>query len=161
MGAVFVATREPGRGITILREGDAAPDFTLTSTAGRTVRLSDLRGKVVLVHFWATWCPPCVEEYPLVEQLAAVFAGADFEILAVSVDDQGADAVAPFLKRNRLTMPVLLNPDRSVANRYGTYKFPESYLIDRAGRVRHKVIGARDWTVPVNRRLIQDLLAER
>src|SRR5512144_790820 len=115
----------------IITNGDPAPDFRLTSTDGRTISLADLRGKVVMVHFWATWCPPCVEEIPSLDRLNRSLGGQDFAVLAVSVDEGGAPAVSDFLKRQGLTLPVLLNPDRSVATSYGTLRFPETYLIDR------------------------------
>jgi peroxiredoxin len=160
-GLLFFAGRQRGGRHAVMQEGDQAPDFRLTALDGRTVSLSALRGKVVMVHFWATWCPPCVEEMPTLERLYRAMFGQEFELLAVSVDEGGAPAVGAFLKKNRLTLPVLLNPDRSVAALYGTLKFPETYLVDREGFVRKKIIGAADWTRPEAIGLIAELMKKK
>ncbi len=145
----------------IITTGDRAPDFTLPAPNGRSVSLSDFNGKVVMVHFWATWCPPCVEELPTLATLNESMAGKDFEMLAVSVDEGGADAVTSFMHRNNLNIPVLLDSDRATASRYGTYKFPETYILDRQGIVRYKAIGSRDWRDPVALQMLQKLIASR
>ncbi len=150
-----------GRQPKLVRVGDASPDFRLQGLDGRSVSLSELRGKVVMVHFWATWCPPCVEEIPSIDRLSRSLPGDDFEVLAVSVDEGAGDAVRSFLQRNGLSLPVLLNPDRSVAGRYGTFKFPETYLVDRSGIVRYKVIGAANWDNPDAIRTIKALIAQK
>ncbi len=147
------------RGSKIIQEGDAAPGFQLTSLDGKQISLSDFRGKIVMVHFWATWCPPCVEEIPTLDRLYHNLADKDFVLLAVSVDEGGAGAVSSFLQRNRLTLPVLLDPSHSVSSLYGTFKFPETYLVDRNGKVRYKVIGPQDWTAPESIRVISDMIA--
>ncbi len=157
-GLVLFST---GRQPKLIHTGDAAPDFRLPALDGRSVSLSELRGKVVMIHFWATWCPPCVEEMPSIDRLSRSFVGQDFEVLAVSVDEGGEAVVKAFLQRNGLALPVLLNADRSVAGSYGTFKFPETYLVDRSGIVRHKVIGATNWDDPEAVRMIRDLLAKK
>jgi peroxiredoxin len=155
---LFIVAKEGPRGVKIIGEGDRAPEFRLPALDGKQVGLADYRGKVVMVHFWATWCPPCVEEIPTLERLYRGLFGKDFALLAVSVDEGGVDAVNSFMQRNRLSLPVLLDPGRSVAGLYGTFKFPETYLIDRNGIVRYKVIGPRDWTVPANVDIIRDIV---
>ncbi len=159
--AVYFITREKGQEVRIIGVADKAPEFSLPAVDGKPISLSGYRGKVVMVHFWATWCPPCVEEMPTLDALYRSLQGKDFEILAVSVDERGVDAVVPFLSKNRLGLPALLDPQRSIASLYGTYKFPETYLVDREGVVRHKVIGARDWSVPANVNILQDLIENR
>ncbi len=159
--SLFVLVKGSPRGAKIIGEGDVAPDFRLTSLDGRQVNLFDYRGKVVMLHFWATWCPPCVEEIPTIDRLFRGSSGKDFEILAVSVDEGGADAVGAFLSRTRLTLPVLLDPRHDVSSLYGTFKFPETYLIDRQGVVRYKVIGPRDWSSPDGADVITGLLAQK
>jgi peroxiredoxin len=144
-------------GRKIISNGDRAPEFRLQALDGRVVSLSDFRGKVVMVHFWATWCPPCVDELPTIEKLHRTIADKDFQLLAVSVDD-GAPEVAAFLKKNKMDLPVLLDPGRKTAGHYGTYKFPETYIVDRQGVVRLKVIGPRDWSIPANVKLVRDAL---
>jgi peroxiredoxin len=161
VGALFFVGQNSGQRTRIIREGDRAPEFRLSSLDGKAVDLSSSRGKVVMVHFWATWCPPCVEELPTLERLYTEYAGKDLEILAVSVDEGGAGAVVPFLRKNGFSLPVLLNPDQSVSKAYGTFKFPETYLVDREGIVRKKVIGAVDWMSPSAREIIQAMLGKK
>jgi peroxiredoxin len=152
-----VMNKKPGAH-KIIANGDVAPDFTLPILTGQQMRLADLKGKVVMVHFWATWCPPCVDEVPSLARLQQKLAGTDFVMLAVSVDDNAA-VVSSFLRKNNLNLPVLMNPDKSVASRYGTFKFPETYILDRQGVVRFKAIGPRNWDDPNALLLIKEMLA--
>ncbi len=160
VAAFLILNQRQGQKNKLIKEGDRAPAFELTSVDHRQINLPDYRGRVVLVHFWATWCPPCVEEMPNLERLYRMLSGRDFEILAVSVDEGGEDAVRSFLKKSPASFPVLLNPGGSVAGQYGTFKFPETYVVDRQGVVRYKVIGAMDWTKPETitalRRLVEE-----
>ena len=160
IAAVVLFAGRQGGGPKLVRVGDAAPDFRLQTLDGRSVSLAELKGKVVMVHFWATWCPPCVEEIPSLDRLSRSLAGQDVAVLAVSVDEGGAAAVSAFLERQGLTLPVLLNPDRSVATSYGTLKFPETYLLDRGGVVRYKIIGAANWDSPDAVKTIRELMAK-
>jgi len=141
----------------IVGVGDRAPELRLQSVDGRTVSLSDLRGKVVLVHFWATWCPPCVEEIPTLERFSKQVFGSDIEVLAISVDDS-ADALKTFLDTKKVHLPVLRDPGGKAAAGYGTVKFPETYVVGRDGMVRYKVIGPMDWSVPANVATVRSLL---
>jgi len=147
-------SRETGKVIGV---GDRAPDFTLAGLDGKQVKLSDLRGRIVVVHFWATWCPPCVEELPSVDALSRALPSRDFQILAVSVDQGGAQAVSSFLQRNRLALPALLDSDHAVASQYGTFKFPETYVVGRDGVVKYKVIGPADWNNPATLQALQQM----
>ena len=158
---LFLFAKEGSRGTKIIHEGDLAPEFRLQALDGSTVNLADFRGKVVMVHFWATWCPPCVEEMPMLEQLYRSLGSTDFKILAVSVDEGGAGAVAEFMQRNGLSLPALLDPGKSVAGLYGTFKFPETYILDRRGVVKYKAIGPRNWTAPANMTAIRELIEAR
>ncbi len=124
--------------------GNEAPDFKLRDYAGREVQLSSLRGRVVMVNFWATWCPTCVVEMKSLEQLTVAEKGRPFTLLAVSVDENW-DAVRNFFAQGT-PLTVLLDPQKSVPPRYGTEKFPETFLIDRDGRVRYYVISDRNWS---------------
>ncbi len=155
--ALFIAgwfVMDRGTGSKIITRGDRAPEFHLKTIDGGSVSLADLRGKVVMVHFWATWCPPCVGELPTLDRLYRTLTGKDFMMLAVSVDEGGAGAVAPFMKQNKLSLPVLLDPGGEVARLYGTFKFPETYIVDRNGVVRFKAIGPRDWTDPESLQIV-------
>jgi len=161
VGALFFLGQNSGQRTRIIREGDRAPEFSVTSLDGKPVSLSSFRGKVVMVHFWATWCPPCVEELPTLERLYRSSFGKDLDILAVSVDEGGAGAVVPFMQKNRFALPIVLNPDQSVSKAYGTFKFPETYLVDRDGIVRKKVIGPADWMSPAAQQVIQAMLEKK
>ena len=156
---LFVFSKAP-KGTKIIKEGDQAPEFTLKSMDGKSVNLSQFRGKAVMVHFWATWCPPCVDEIPTLEKLYRTLMGSNFEMLAISVDD-GGDAVRSFMQRNKLSLPVFLDPGKSVSASYGTFKFPETYILDRNGRVRYKMIGPANWDDPAAVKALQELAAEK
>jgi peroxiredoxin len=125
--------------------GYEAADFTLPDLQGKPVRLSDLRGKIVFLNLWATWCPPCRVEMPGMERLYRQLAGRDFAMLAVAEDTGGANAVAPFVREQRLTFPVLLDPDATLSPRYGATGYPETFIIDRSGRVVNHTIGPAEW----------------
>lgn len=124
-----------------------APDFTVTDLAGKPVKLSDFRGKAVFVNFWASWCTPCRDEMPSLTQLTRSLHPDDVVFLAVSIDED-EDAMKKFLE----TQPeprgyvVLRDKDSAVANAWGTFKLPESYLIDREGTLVYKFTGPRDWS---------------
>ena len=127
------------------RIGNAAPDFTLTDSQ-RTVALSQFRGKPVLLNFWATWCPPCVEEMPSLIQLHKEL-GDKVTILAVSEDaDDGA--YKQFVRDHNVDLLTVRDVRQDTNEVYGTFKFPETYVIDRNGKIVRKFIGATDWTSP-------------
>lgn len=127
------------------RVGNPAPDFTLPSLVGNPVRLSNYRGKVVFLNFWATWCPPCREEMPSMESLYQRLKGRDFEMLAVSIDTKGADRVQSFVATYALTFPVLLDPNKKIYRLYGLTGVPETFIIGKNGDIMLKTIGPRDW----------------
>jgi peroxiredoxin len=128
------------------RIGTAAPDFTVQD-ADRKVTLSELRGKVVVLNFWATWCPPCVEEMPSLVQMQQRMKNKGVEVLAVSVDAD-ENAYHKFLKDHGIDLLTVRDADQKSNNLYGSFKFPETYIIDRNGVVRRKFIGAIDWNTP-------------
>jgi len=125
--------------------GEQAPEFGLASDDGRSVHLKDFRGQLVVLNFWATWCPPCVEEMPSLNRFHQRFAGRGVVVLGVSVDED-RQAYQEFLQKTGVKFLNLRDPDRKVSRLYGTFKYPETYLIDRQGRVVQKVIGQTDWT---------------
>lgn len=143
--AYFLYFRE---GPERVRVGDPAPSLTLPARNGKAISLQDLRGRAVLINFWATWCPPCREEMPSLERLKTRFDGKNFELLAVSVDEEGGPAIDRFLKKVPVTMTILLDPQGETAARYGTYRLPESFLIDKNGILVKRYLGPRDWTDP-------------
>ncbi len=136
-----------------------APSFRLPSRGGGQLELSKLRGKLVLVNFWATWCPPCRDEMPSLEKLAASLEPGSFEIVAVSVDESWAP-VEKFLSP-RTPFQVALDDGARTSRLYGTSKFPESYLVDAEGNLRLKFVGPRQWDDPNMVRLLESLGARR
>ena len=135
-----------------------APGFALQDYAGREISLSSLKGRVVLVNFWATWCPPCVAEVGSLERLTQLEKNKPFSLLAVSVDDSWDTVRGFFPKGTPLT--VLLDSDKKSPARYGTQKFPETFIIDREGKVRFFVVSDRDWAAPDIKACIDALVDE-
>ena len=126
--------------------GSAAPDFTVQDS-DRSLKLSDFRGQIVVLNFWATWCPPCVEEMPSLVEMQRRMQAKGITVVAISVDvDQGA--YNQFLKDHYVNLLTVRDPDQNSNRLYGTFKFPETYIIDRSGVMRRKFIGAIDWTAP-------------
>ncbi|WP_243370658.1 TlpA disulfide reductase family protein [Geotalea sp. SG265] len=129
-------------------EGKAAPDFTLQDLSGRQVQLSQFKGKVVFLNFWATWCPPCREEIPSMMKLNRDMAGKPFQMLAVSIDEGGKGAVENFFGKSGMMLPALLDTDNAVSKRYGTTGVPETFVLDKNGMIVKKVVGGMDWSDP-------------
>ncbi len=150
--------RPVGEGIPQLN--DEAPNFLLKDSEGFNVSLDQFRGKVVLLNFWATWCGPCKIEMPAMERLYRSFTRKEFEILAVSTDAQGAAVTRPFQREIGFTFPVLHDADFRIGLRYGARTLPMTFLIDKKGIIRKRIPGARDWSAPEGRRLVESLLQE-
>jgi len=139
--------------------GRLAPDFSLPTLSGSgDVSLASLRGHVVLINFWATWCKPCENEMPAMQRLYEALAPQGLELLAVSVDS-GRKEVVAFKKRLGLGFPILLDPGKRAAARYQSDRFPESFLIDRRGILVERYIGSRAWDAPAYIHRIQRLLS--
>lgn len=128
-------------------EGDRAPGFSVTDDQGVGVSLDDYGGKVVLLNFWATWCPPCVQEMPSLDAIYRELRDRGFVVVGISVDED-AGQYSAFLDSSGVTFPTVRDPERTVSVRYGTMKYPESYLISREGRVLRKYVGPEDWRRP-------------
>lgn len=128
------------------RIGSAAPDFTIQDS-DRKVTLTDLHGKIVVLNFWATWCPPCVQEMPSLVQLQKKLSDRGVTVLAVSVDAD-ENAYHKFIVDHKVDLLTVRDAAQKTNNLYGTFKFPETYIIDRKGVVRRKFIGAVDWNQP-------------
>jgi len=123
--------------------GRPAGDFAFEMN-GKPARLSELRGKIVVVNFWATWCPPCIEELPSLKRLHARLQPLGGMVLGVSVDeDEGA--YNRFLTEHSVSFPTYRDPSRTIARAYGTEKYPETYIIGRDGKLLRKIVGPQDW----------------
>lgn len=139
-------------------EAFIAPEFTVPSLTGGAVKLSNYRGKVVFINFWATWCATCKVEMPSMEKLYQRFKDRGFEMLTISVD-KDRSLIEPFMKEYALTFPVLLDPDSQVAKRkYKTTGVPETFIVNREGIIVHKAIGPRDWATEETLAAFEELL---
>ena len=141
------------RGAKPSRIGKAAPDFTVGDSA-KSVRLADYRGKIVMVNFWASWCGPCIQETPAL--VALHHERPDIAILGISIDEDPG-AYRRFLERFHVDYTTVLDPDQTVAKKYGADGWPETYIIDRSGILRRKVWGDPDWSSPEIRAFLQGL----
>lgn len=131
-------------------EGEIAPDFTLSDLNGKPVKLSDYKGKIVFLNFWATWCKPCEEEMPSMQELHIALKDKDFQILAVSIDSGDKNTVESFVKKYELTFQVLHDKNGKIKEIYKTTGVPETFIIDQKGVIAEKVIGPRDWSKQSN-----------
>lgn len=122
-----------------------APNFSLPDLKGQMIELKNYRGKVVFINFWATWCLTCEEEMPSMERLYQMFKGKPFEMLTISIDKEGENAINDYLEKFGLTFPVLLDPKSNVAELYRTTGVPETFIIDKNGFIYHKSVGPRKW----------------
>ncbi len=141
------AGRAKGRAVKVV-EGSMAPDFEAKDLAGKEVKLSDLRGKVVLVNFWATWCPPCREEIPSMMMLNQSMAGKPFQMIALSIDEGGKAAIEQFFAKSGQSLPAYLDGEQKVAGRYGITGVPETFVVDKKGVILKKIVGGMDWSSP-------------
>jgi peroxiredoxin len=133
--------------------GQVAPDFTV-SDGTSTIHLADYRGKIVLINFWATWCPPCVQEMPGLIELH--HDRPDLAILAVSIDED-EDAYKSYIGRRHIDLLSVRDPNQTAAKLYRTEAWPETYIIDRKGVIRRKVVGDPDWSNPEIRAYLSSL----
>lgn len=138
-----------------------APDFTLPDLNGTQVSLSHYKGKVVLLNFWATWCPPCRLEMPTMEEAYRNYKTKGFEVVAVSVDAGPKSAIQHFLQELDLSFQVLRDPHMETLRTFRSSALPTTVVIDRRGIIRWRELGYRDWTDPESTKLIKDLLGER
>jgi peroxiredoxin len=139
--------------------GQPLASFTLPDLQGHSVQLSALRGNVVFINVWATWCPPCVEEMPAIQRLYERMQPRGLRVVTISVDALGAQVVVPFMHKYQLTFPALLDPQGTVERLYHTAGVPESFIVDKQGRLVEKIVGPRDWTHPQMLALFERLLA--
>jgi peroxiredoxin len=139
LAGCYSGTRPP-------RIGTTPPDFSVQDS-DRRISLNQLHGKVVVLNFWATWCPPCVEEMPSLVQMQQRMKDKGIAVLAVSVDVD-EDAYHKFLKDYKVNLLTVRDPSHKSSDLYGTFKYPETYIIDRNGTLRRKFIGPVDWNTP-------------
>ncbi len=130
---------------TIVSVGDTAPDFTITTDSGRTISTSSFGGKLLVLNFWATWCAPCVQELPSLDQFQRNLAGSGVVVLGISVD-KDEKAYRDFLSKAKVSFLTARDPSNKINAEFGTFKYPETYIIDAEGKVVQKIIGQENWT---------------
>src|SRR5208337_2657966 len=153
-GTAYFALRQ--RQARPLAIGDSALDFSVPAFPSGSLHLESYHGQIVVLNFWATWCPPCVEETPSLEQFAEKMRDRGVIVVSVSVDED-QKALQDFIQKNHISYPVGRDPDRALAARYGTYQFPETYILDRRGLIAEKVANAIDWDDPRIQNFVLDL----
>ena len=137
--------------------GDAAPDFTITTDDGKTISTANFGGRLLVLNFWATWCPPCIEEWPSLNHFAANMKNAGVVVLAISVD-KDPKVYRSFLARSKPTLLTARDPAAKINADFGTFKYPETYVIDAQGKVLRKYISSQPWDDPNMIGDIQSLL---
>jgi cytochrome c biogenesis protein CcmG/thiol:disulfide interchange protein DsbE len=140
VGVIFMTLHEH-----IVQVDDTAPDFSITSDDGRTITRASFGGKLLVLNFWATWCPTCIEELPSLDEFQREFASSGVVVLGVSVD-KDAKAYKRFLDRARVSFSTARDPENKISAEYGTYQFPESYIINSDGKVLMKIVSSTNWT---------------
>lgn len=129
----------------VVKAGDAAPAFSIKTDEGKTVTARDFGGKLLILNFWATWCTPCVQEVPSLDNLERTLGPKGLVVLGVSVD-KDQKAYQEFLNRFHVSYLTAMDPSQSINTKYGTVQFPESYLIDQSGHVVEKIVGEANWS---------------
>ncbi|MCG8683802.1 MAG: TlpA family protein disulfide reductase [Desulfobacterales bacterium] len=150
----FFACSEKPVGLVI---GEPAPDFTLVDAKGKSWTLSDLKGQVVFINFWATWCPPCLQEMPSMQKLFNLVPKDKFKMLAVLNNDKMA--LGQFIATQKhLTMPILDDSKNFVGSKYSLTGLPETFIVDKHGILREKFIGPEQWNAPEHVQMIMSYI---
>ena len=155
--AVFVAVAWPAAATD---GSPPAPAFTLTSRAGKPVSLADLKGQVVMINFWASWCGPCRQEFPALDEMYKKYKPMGFEMVGINVESEKSDA-EKFLGATPVSFPILFDPDNKVSGTYGVSAMPTTFLVDRQGRLRwqHRAYKAGDEALYIEQ--IRAMLREK
>lgn len=156
--AFFIVRHQYSPRITTV--GSIAPDIELIDINKNTLKLSELKGSVVFINFWATWCESCIDELPSIERLFLQLSrNPKFKLITILYKDDGY-SISGYMKENGYTFPVYLNPDGSAAKYFGITGVPETFIIDKKGILRKKIIGPADWDSPLAIEALQNLLNE-
>lgn len=133
--------------VHITNAGDTAPNFSIVTEHGKTLTRSDFGGKLLVLNFWASWCPPCITELPSLNQFATEYASQGVVVLGVSID-KNEHLYKNFLAQRQVAFDTARDPEANISASYGTFQIPETYIIDRNGKVLEKVISNMDWMDP-------------
>jgi len=141
--------KDTAKKVEVAAEMSPAPDVSVVSISnGSTLKLTDLKGKVVFLNFWATWCPPCREEIPSMMKLNRTMAGKPFQMVAISIDEGGKPAIESFFKESGFSLPAYLDASGASSKSYGITGVPETFIIDKKGILVKKIIGGFAWDSP-------------
>lgn len=141
----------------VVNAGDSAPRFSVVTEEGKTVTPTSFGGKLLVVNYWASWCEPCILETPSLEEFQRTFANRGVVVLGISMDTN-EKRYKEFLSQYRINFPTARDPSADIASSYGTFQFPESYIIDPSGKVVEKIINAQNWMDPQFVAKIQKML---
>lgn len=146
----------------LVTEGLEVPAFSLPTLDGETITLTEQRGKVLLINLWATWCPACIEEMPSMERLYQDLKKRDvpFDMLAINIDSSNVAELKQFARKMNITFPILYDRSKNVPYLFKSIGIPETYIVDKKGVIRKKIIGGYDWDREDTRQLIEELLKE-
>jgi cytochrome c biogenesis protein CcmG, thiol:disulfide interchange protein DsbE len=142
---------------TIIEKNDTAPKFSIATDQGPTVGRNDFKGKLLVLNFWASWCQPCLEEWPSLNEFARRYKDKGVTVLAVSVD-RNEKRYRDFLARNKPEFLTARDPDTNISASYGTFAYPETYIINQQGKVVYKIAQGQNWTDPAFLNYFQSLL---
>jgi cytochrome c biogenesis protein CcmG, thiol:disulfide interchange protein DsbE len=140
---IVAGTLEP----PVVNAGDTAPKFSVVTEDGKTITPSNFGGKLLVLNFWASWCEPCIAETPSLNEFSQIFADKGVVVLGVSTD-RNEKLYKDFLRRYRIGFETSRDPDANISSSYGTFLFPDSYIIDPNGKVIEKIINAQNWLDP-------------
>jgi peroxiredoxin len=141
---------------TSAKEGGPAPEFTIRTDDGRQVSAKDFGGKVLVLNFWASWCPPCIQEIPSLSQFQKRFQNSGVKVVAISID-KNAQRYREFLRKLPVSFETAWDPSGDISAKYGTYQIPETYII-KDGRVMRKFANSADWNSPDVNEYVKSLL---
>ena len=141
----------------IVDQGDIAPNFSVTTDSGTRISPASFGGKLLVLNFWGTWCAPCVEEVPSLSEFSRRYANQGVVVLGISVD-RNEKLYRDFVRRNKVAFQTARDPEAQISGSYGTFKYPETYIIDQKGKVIQKIIGPQNWTDPAYLNYFQSLL---
>lgn len=149
---VALGVREP----RVIEAGDTAPDFTITTDQGQKISPTNFGGRVLVLHFWASWCGPCIEEAPALNDFTRKVAGSGVVVVGLSIDSK-EEAYKRFIQKYQVAFQTARDPDSNISASYGTFKVPETYIIDRSGKVVQKIIAEGNWTDPAMVNFVKSL----
>ena len=159
VGAIFVRSLSPPQSPTgSLAFLSAAPSLPIYDRAGKMVDLTKEKGRLVIIHFWATWCPPCVEEVPALSKFWEKYRGRDDLVLYTVSEDKDWKTIDDFSTKNPNTLPVYRDLNSATAQRFGSSQYPETYIVNKNGRVIYRVQGAIEWSDAAIQQRIDHLL---